>query len=176
MPSRLIDEAIATFRGQKQLAEKAIVQLTDEQLRTALDADTNSVAVIMKHMAGNMVSRWTDFLTTDGEKPDRDRDDEFVDTFRSRSEIIGYWEAGWACLFHTLGTLTDDDLARTVRIRGEQSTAAWAILRQISHYGYHVGQIVLIARVLVKERWQVITIPKGGSRAFNERMAGGAAP
>ncbi len=176
MPSLLIEEAIATFHGQKRLAEKAIVQLTDEQLRTSLDADTNSVAVIMKHMAGNMVSRWTKFLTTDGEKPDRDRDGEFVDTFRSRSEIIACWEAGWACLFRTLGTLSDEDLARTVRIRAEQSTAAWAILRQISHYGYHVGQIVLIARVLVKDRWQVVTIPIGGSREFNERMAGRVAP
>jgi hypothetical protein len=172
----MINEAIATFQSQKRLAEKAIVQLTDEQLRTALDADTNSVAVIMKHVAGNMVSRWTDFLTTNGEKPGRDRDGEFLDTFRSRSEVVACWEAGWACLFRTLGTLTDDDLARTVRIRTEESTVAWAILRQISHYGYHVGQIVLIARVLVKDRWQVVTIPKGGSRAFNERTATQAAP
>src|SRR3954465_3461452 len=127
MQSQLINEAIVTFRGQKALAEKAIVQLTDEQLRVSFDTDTNSVAVIVKHMAGNMVSRWTDLLTTDGEKPGRDRDGEFVDTFRSRSEITACWEAGWACLFHTLGTLADQDLARTVRIRGEEHTVARAI-------------------------------------------------
>ena len=176
MPSRLIDEAIATFRSQKRLAEQALVQLSDEQLRTPLDADTNSVAVIMKHVAGNMVSRWTDFLTTDGEKPDRDRDAEFVDAFGSRAEITACWEAGWACLFRTLGALSDDDLSRTVRIRAEAGTATWAILRQVSHYGYHVGQIVLVARLLVKDRWQVITIPRGGSTAFNERVTGRATP
>ncbi len=176
MPSPLIDESVATFRGQKRLAERAIVQLTDEQLRAALAPHTNSVAVMVKHMAGNMISRWTDFLTTDGEKPDRDRDGEFVDTFRSRAEITACWEAGWACLFRTLGTLTDQDLARTVTIRGEAHTVARAILRQIDHYGYHVGQIVLIARMLAKDRWQVITIPKGGSREFNERMTGRTGP
>ena len=176
MSSGLIGEAVATFRGQKRLAEKAIAQLSDDQLRVALDPGTNSVAVIVKHMAGNMASRWTDFLTTDGEKPGRDRDGEFVDAFRSRSEITACWEAGWACLFRTLEALTDEDLARTVKIRGEAHTVARAVLRQVDHYGYHVGQIVLNARVLAKDRWEVITIARGGSREFNERMAGRAAP
>lgn len=170
MASFLINEMIATLRGQKQLAEKAIVQLTDDHIRTALDVQTNSIAVIIKHMAGNMVSRWTDFLTTDGEKPDRDRDSEFVDSFTSRAEIMQRWEAGWQCLFNTMQSLCDDDLSRQVATRAEQSSVAFAILRQISHYGYHVGQIVLIARILAKDQWQTITIPRGQSRQFNERM------
>ncbi len=175
MAATIVNEMIATFRGQKRLAERAIVQLTDEQIHTPLDQNTNSVAVIVKHMAGNMASRWKDFLTTDGEKPDRDRDDEFVNTFHSRAEVIACWEAGWSCLFAALESLSDEDLTRQVTIRGEANTAAWAILRQISHYGYHVGQIVLTARLLAKDRWQVITILRGGSKQFNERVARDAA-
>jgi uncharacterized damage-inducible protein DinB len=171
MPTSQIDELIATFRAQKRLAERAIEQLTDDQLRMALDGNTNSVAVVIKHMSGNMISRWTDLLTSDGEKPDRDRDGEFVDTFRSRAEIMHCWEVGWQRVFDTLASLSDEDLTKAVTIRGERSTARWAILRQVSHYGYHVGQIVLTARVLAKDRWQVITIPKGGSRQFNEDMS-----
>lgn len=170
-PPSILAESIATFRGQKRMAERAMAQMGDAELRTPLDAETNSVAVIVKHMAGNMRSRWTDVLTTDGEKPGRDRDAEFVDTFASRDEIMACWEAGWACLFDALCGLTDHDLFKTVTTRGQPSTLAWAILRQVSHYGYHVGQIVLIARLLVKERWQVLTIQRGGSQAFNERMA-----
>src|SRR5438046_5618786 len=158
MPVSHVAEMIATFRGQKRLAERAIEQLTDDQLRIALDANTNSVAIIIKHVSGNMISRWTDLLTSDGEKPGRDRDGEFVDTFGSREEIAQCWEVGWQCLFDSLASLSDQDLMKTVAIRGEQSTVLWAILRQISHYGYHVGQIVLIARILAKDHWQVITI------------------
>jgi Protein of unknown function (DUF1572) len=169
MPTYMIDEFISTFRSQKALAEKAIVQLADEQFHTALNADTNSIAVIMKHMAGNMLSRWTDFLTSDGEKPQRDRDNEFVDTFTSRAQIMAFWDTGWTCLFSALASLSDDDLAKTVTTRGQPSTVTSAILRQISHYGYHIGQIVQIARILVGDRWQIITIPKGGSKEFNER-------
>lgn len=167
----VLDEVRTTFLGQKVLAERAMVQLTDEQLHVPLDLETNSVAVIVKHMAGNMQSRWTAFLTSDGEKPERDRDGEFVDTFQSRAEVMSCWERGWACVSRALDGLTDDDLSKTVRIRGEPLTVARAILRQVDHYGYHVGQIVLISRVLVKDQWQVITIPRGGSRAFNERLA-----
>ena len=176
MPSFIIDESIATFRGQKRLAEKALVQLADEHFRHALSPDTNSIAVVIKHLAGNMVSRWTDLLTTDGEKPERDRDGEFVDTFASRSEIMLCWEGGWNCLFRALDALDDDDLMKTVSTRGQPNTVAWAIMRQIGHYGYHVGQIVQTARILVGDRWQVITIPKGGSKAFYERITSQPAP
>ncbi|MBC7783240.1 MAG: DUF1572 family protein [Burkholderiales bacterium] len=166
----LIEESAIAFREQKRLAESAMIQITDEQLRTALDPNTNSIAVIIKHMAGNMVSRWTDFLTTDGDKPDRNRDGEFIDTFASRDEMMAVWESGWARLFSTLKTLSDGDLFKHVTIRGEPLTVAGAINRQLTHYGYHVGQIILIARVLAKDQWQVITIPRGESETYNQRV------
>jgi hypothetical protein len=171
MTSPFLPAVIATFRKQKQMAEKAIAQLNDEQPRTALDANTNSIAVIMKHLGGNLRSRWTDFLTTDGEKPWRNRDDEFVDTFKSRDEIVETWEAGWAVLFATLETLTDADLDREITIRGEKHSVPLAILRALDHCGYHVGQIVLTARLLVgNNNWQTLTIPRGQSRQFNTRI------
>jgi hypothetical protein len=163
--------AIATFRKQKQMAEKAIAQVSDEQLHRPLDANTNSIAVIMKHLGGNLKSRWTDFLTTDGEKPWRNRDDEFVDSFRSRAEVIDVWESGWAVLLSSLESLTEADLPREVTIRGEAHTVPLAILRALDHCGYHVGQIVLTARLLVGDNpWQTLTIPRGGSQQFNQRM------
>lgn len=162
--------AVAMFRRQKELAEGAIGQLDDEQLRRAIAPGTNSVAVIMKHMAGNMRSRWSDFLTSDGEKPDRDRESEFVDDFASRGALDGHWESGWRCLFDALAPLTDADLARTVTIRGEPHSVIHAIDRQLDHYGYHVGQIVLIAKILCGERWQSLSIPPGDSAAFNRKM------
>jgi uncharacterized damage-inducible protein DinB len=168
MTAPFLPAAIATFRKQKSLAERAIAQLSDEQLRTALDANTNSIAVIMKHVGGNLRSRWTDFLATDGEKPWRNRDDEFVDTFASRDDIMQAWEAGWAALFGSLESLTGADLDREVTIRGEVHTVPLAILRALDHSGYHVGQIVLTARLLVGERpWQTLTISRGGSEQFN---------
>jgi hypothetical protein len=167
----VIASAIETFRSQKKLAEGAIVQTSDENLRRALDANTNSIAVIMKHMAGNMLSRWTDFLTTDGEKLDRDRDGEFVDQFADRAAILAFWARGWNCLFGTVNGLTDADLFKTVTIRGEPHHVIDAIQRQISHYGYHVGQIVQIARILAGDgKWNVLTIPRGGSKQFNQQM------
>ncbi|MCI0629667.1 MAG: DUF1572 domain-containing protein [Phycisphaerales bacterium] len=165
-----IAESIATFRSQKDLADRAIAQLSDDQLRTALDENTNSIAIITKHMAGNMLSRWTDFLTTDGEKPWRNRDSEFIDDSKSRREIDEYWQRGWQCLFVTLDSLKPQDLTRTILIRGEPHTVIKAIDRQLSHYGYHVGQIVLIARVLAKDNWTTLTIPRGGSHQYNQRI------
>ena len=167
----VLEGAIATFGSQKRLAERAIAQLSDEKLGEPLDGNTNSVAVIMKHMAGNMLSRWTDLLTSDGEKPWRDRDGEFVDAFTSREEIQEFWERGWKCLFETLSTLGGEDLNRIVRVRGREYTVIRAIERQMSHYGYHVGQIVLTARLLAKENWQTLTVPRGGSKEFNQRMS-----
>lgn len=161
---------VTTFQSQKTLAERAILQLTDEQLHTPAAENTNSIAVIMKHMAGNMLSRWTEFLTTDGEKPWRHRDNEFVDDFTSREELMGFWERGWSCLTATLEALTVDDLAKTVTIRGEPHTVILAVHRQLDHYGYHVGQIVLIARVLAKDKWIALSVPPGGSEEYNRRV------
>jgi len=166
----LIDGALAALRSNKGWADKAVAQLQDEQLHVALDPNTNCVAVIMKHVAGNLLSRWTDFLTTDGEKPWRDRDDEFVDTFATREELLAYWESGWQRLFDALTALKPDDVARTVTIRGEPHSVPLAIQRSLAHCGYHVGQIVLIARILAGEHWTTITIPRGGSAAFNRRV------
>ena len=165
-----LESAIAKYKAQKDLAERAIVQLGDEKLHQPLDENTNSVAIIMKHMAGNMLSRWTDFLTTDGEKQWRNRDSEFVDDFHSRDDLMAFWQRGWDCLFSTLNALTVGDLTRTVRIRGELHNVIEAIHRELDHYGYHVGQIVLVARVLAKDNWTTLTIPRGGSEEYNQRV------
>jgi uncharacterized damage-inducible protein DinB len=165
-----IGDIKSVFASQKRLAEKAMEQLSDDQLHEPLHPETNSIAVIVKHVAGNMRSRWTGFLTSDGEKPWRDRDSEFVDTFASRDEILNVWETGWQTVYATLDTMTDDDLSRPVFVRGEEHTALRAILRQLDHYGYHIGQIVLIARVLAGEKWKVLSIPRGESKQYNERV------
>ena len=168
----VVEATVASYRANKGWADKAIGQVSDENLRVALDANTNSIAVIMKHVAGNLRSRWTEFLTTDGEKPWRNRDDEFVDTFASRAEVLACWETGWQCLFDTLASLTPDDLAKTVTIRGEAHTVPLAIQRSLAHTAYHVGQIILIARILAGEEWATITIPRGASAGFNQRVWG----
>ena len=167
----VIAASVEALRSYKDLADRAIAQTADVDLRRPLDPHTNSIAVIMKHMAGNMLSRWTDFLASDGEKPHRDRDREFVDDFADRAAIAAYWETGWSRLFQTLATLSDSDLFRIVTIRGEPHHVIDAIQRQVAHYGYHVGQIVLIARHLKGQgEWQVLTIPRGGSKQFNEQI------
>lgn len=168
----LIGGAISAFRSNKGWADKAIAQLPDDKLHVALDPNTNSIAIIMKHVAGNLLSRWTDFLTTDGEKPWRNRDDEFVDTFKSRDELIAYWESGWQRLFDSLSALTPEDAAKTVIIRGEPHSVPLAIQRSLAHCGYHVGQIILIARILAGEHWNTITIARGASAGFNQRVWG----
>lgn len=167
---RTFDAAIETFRSQKTLAESAIAQLNDEQLRRAPDANTSSVAVIMKHMAGNLLSRFTDFLTTDGEKPWRDRDSEFIDDFTDRAAVMAYWEKGWACLFATLASLEPSDLARTITIRAQPQSVPLALARALAHAGYHTGQIVLTARLLAGDTWNTITVPRGKSAEFNRSM------
>jgi uncharacterized damage-inducible protein DinB len=166
----VLDSIRKNFASLKRSAEKAIVQLSDEQLRIPLDANTNSVGVIMKHMAGNLRSRFTDFLTSDGEKPDRNRDGEFVDDFPSRDAIVEHWERGWKLLFDTLDALRAEDLTKTVTIRGEPHFVVDALHRALAHQGYHVGQITQLARFLAKDKWDTITIPRGGSKAFNARM------
>jgi hypothetical protein len=168
----LIEGALTAFRSNKGLADRAVAQLSDDRLHVALDENTNSIAVIMKHVAGNLLSRWTDFLTSDGEKPWRDRDDEFVDSFTSRDELIAHWESGWQRLFDSLSALRADDMGKTMTIRGEPHTVPLAIQRSLAHCGYHVGQIVLIARILAGERWDTLTIPRGDSAGFNQRAWG----
>lgn len=164
---------INAFEANKRLADKAIDQVPDDKLHVALDENTNSIAVIMKHVAGNLISRWTDFLTTDGEKPWRHRDDEFVDSFHSRAEVLDYWERGWNCLLQTLRALGPPDLEQTVSIRGEPHSVPLALERSLGHTCYHIGQIVQLARLHAGDKWNVLTIPKGGSRQFNEANWGG---
>jgi hypothetical protein len=156
------------FEANKRMADRAVEQVPDDKLHAALDANTNSIAVTMKHVAGNLASRWTDFLTTDGEKPWRNRDDEFVDTFGNRAELLAMWERGWACLWQALQNLKPEDLARTVLIRGEPHSVPLALERSLGHTCYHIGQIVQVARIHAGERWNTLTIPRGGSQQFNQ--------
>lgn len=165
------EDSIALFNYYKTLAERAIGQIGDEQLFTPLDNEGNSIAIVMKHMAGNMRSRWTDFLTTDGEKPDRDRDSEFEAPPATRKALMEVWESGWKCLFNTLETLSEADLSRTVTIRGEAHSVMQAINRQMAHYPHHVGQIVLLAKHFAGKKWQTLSVPKKGSAEFNRRVA-----
>ena len=159
---------INAFEANKRLADRAVEQVPDDKHHTALDANTNSIAVIMKHIAGNLLSRWTDFLTTDGEKSWRNRDAEFVDSFSSRAELLELWERGWACLLQTLKSLTPEDIEKSVTIRGEPHSVPLALERSLGHTCYHIGQIVQIARIHAGERWNNLTIPRGGSEQFNK--------
>ncbi|MHC5108642.1 MAG: DUF1572 family protein [Planctomycetota bacterium] len=161
---------LAKIKAQKALAEAAVTQVSDDALRRALDPETNSIAVIMKHMAGNMISRWTDFLTSDGEKWDRNRDQEFVDDFSDRKQIMDYWERGWNCLFAALGALSAEDLAARIRIRGQSLSVVDAIVRGVEHTGYHTGQIVLLARHWAGDDWKTLSIARGDSEAYNKRV------
>lgn len=162
----------AEFRRYRRMAEDASAQLPWESLRIALDDEVNSIAVVMKHLAGNLRSRWTDALTTDGEKPWRDRDREFIDDFADRAALEACWRDGWSALEATLAALCDGDLHRTLTIRGEPHTLALALARSLAHTSYHAGQIVQTARTLAARAglpWETLTIPRGGSEAFNRR-------
>ena len=170
-----IRDSLSVFRHYKTLADRAMEQVRDEDLFAALDGESNSIAVIVKHMAGNMLSRWTDFLTSDGEKPTRDRDSEFVDPPATRAALLKMWEEGWACMFAALEPLTDADLERTVTIRGEPHSVMQAVNRQVAHYSYHVGQIVFLAKHLAGDRWQALTVPRNKSAEFNRKVAAGEA-
>jgi len=158
------------FRSYKSLADRAMAALDDDGFFRAPGPETNSVAITVKHVAGNLRSRWTDFLTSDGEKPDRDRDAEFeLGEADSRDRIVAAWESGWARVFDTLASLRDDDLARTVTVRWEEHTVLAAIQRQLGHAAYHAGQIVQLARHYAGEAWKPLTIARGESEAFNEQ-------
>jgi hypothetical protein len=163
-----LDDALRQLRKLKIQADKALAQTTDEHAFATLDPESNSIAIIMKHMAGNMLSRWTDFLTADGEKPDRDRDREFeMSPAEARAHIVAQWERGWSTLFDAVSSLTPVDLGKTVRIRGEAHSVVEAINRQTSHYAAHVGQIVLLAKHYAGPRWQTLSIPRGKSKEFD---------
>jgi len=166
-------DSLSLFRMYKTAGEKAMAQLSDEQLSVAIDDEANSIALIVKHMAGNMRSRWTDFLTTDGEKPDRNRDSEFVDPPATRAALLEIWDEGWRRVFGALEPLTDADLERKVMIRGEAHSVMQAINRQMAHYGMHLGQIILLAKHFKGAQWTSLSIPKNQSAAYNTAVARG---
>jgi uncharacterized damage-inducible protein DinB len=170
-----LTDSIDLFRYYKTLAERAMAQVSDEQLLTVLDGEANSIAIIVKHMAGNMRSRWTDFLTSDGEKPDRNRDTEFEDAPATREALLSLWEQGWQCLFTALEPLSEPDLQRTVTIRGEAHSVMQAINRQMAHYSYHCGQIVLLAKHFGHADWKSLSVPRKRSAEFNRRVGAGEA-
>ncbi|MGC2195153.1 MAG: DUF1572 family protein [Terriglobales bacterium] len=166
-----LEEIRRQLRGHKRLAERAVAQVTDQQLLVTLDPESNSLAILIKHLAGNMRSRFTDFLTTDGEKADRHRDQEFeLAENTTREELLRWWEQGWACVFGTLDSLKPDDLMRTVTIREEPHTVLQALNRALTHYAFHIGQIVFLAKHLGSHNWQTLSVPRGKSEEFN-RMA-----
>jgi len=172
MTSYLAD-SLALFRQYKKLAERAMEQVSDQHLFTTLGGESNSIAIIVKHIAGNMRSRWTDFLTTDGEKPDRHRDSEFEDPPDTREALLEIWEDGWKRLFAALEPLSDADLTRKVYIRGEAHSVMQAINRQVAHYGMHIGQIVLLAKHFAAGNWRTLTIPRRKSAEYNQRVGAG---
>ncbi|MFJ7732458.1 DUF1572 family protein [Lysinibacillus sp. NPDC097231] len=158
------------FKSVKEQGDKTLAQLEEAQLHWAYNEDSNSIAVIVKHVSGNMISRWTDFLTTDGEKPTRNRDDEFMDSLQTKEAIILAWEKGWQVFLDALESLTESDLHGHVTIRGEQLSVIDAIERQMAHYSQHVGQIIYIAKQVTGAQWQTLSIPRGQSQAFTNDM------
>jgi uncharacterized protein DUF1572 len=168
-----LEDSLTLFRYYKKLSERGLEQVTDEQLFEVLDGEANSIAIIVKHMYGNMRSRWMDFLSSDGEKPDRNRDSEFEDPPPTRKALMNLWEQGWNYLFTALEPLSDPDMDRTVTIRGEPHSVMQAINRQMGHYSYHCGQIVFLAKHFQCANWKSLTIPRGKSANFNQRVGAG---
>jgi hypothetical protein len=166
-----LPEALESFRSYKKMAEKAMAQVDDEEFFRLIDPEANSIAVIVKHLAGNLRSRWTDFLTTDGEKPDRNRDAEFELSDEKREDVMQRWENGWRILFDSLESLGAKDLEKNVRIRGEDFTVAKAISRSLAHTAYHIGQITLLAKHFRSSDWQTLSIPKNKSAQFNDWLS-----
>lgn len=170
-----LEDTLSLLRYYKGLVERAIAQVTDEQLTTALDEEMNSIAIIMKHLSGNMLSRFAGFPEADGEKPNRNRDTEFADAPGSREAILRMWEQGWSCVFAAIEPLSKADLAKTTTVRSERHSVLQAINRQLAHYAYHCGQIVFLAKHLQHKEWKSLSIPRGASARFNERVASGEA-
>jgi hypothetical protein len=170
-----LDDSLAVLRQYEAMAERAIAQVGDEQLFATLDPEMNSIAIIVKHVAGNMRSRWTNFLTSDGEKPDRNRDSEFVDPPDTREALMRVWEDGWSRVFAAIEPLSEADLSRTVTIRGEPHSVMQAINRQLAHYASHCGQIVFLAKHFAADHWKSLSVPRGQSANFTRRVRAGEA-
>ncbi len=166
-----LTDAIASFRNYKKMAEKALMQVSDDEFFRALDAEDNSIAVIVKHIAGNQISRWTDFLISDGEKDFRDRDTEFELIDETRKSLTEFWETGWQTLFSAIENLKTEDFARFITIRGESHTITEAINRQLTHYAYHVGQITFLAKHFRSGGWKTLSVPRNKSAEFNKFVA-----
>lgn len=164
-------DAVQSFRNYKKLADRAIEQVTDEEFFAVIDPESNSIAIIVKHIAGNLHSRWRDFLTTDGEKEDRDRDKEFEMIADTRESLLGFWESGWTTLFASIEPLTVVDFSRTITIRGEPHTVVEAINRQLTHYSYHIGQIVFLAKHLKSAGWKTLSVPRNRSAQYNQHLS-----
>jgi hypothetical protein len=168
-----VKDSISIFRQYRKLGTAAIAQCPDEHLNATVDSESNSIAILVKHLPGNMRSRWTDFLTSDGEKPDRNRDSEFEDPPKSRSDLVAMWERGWGVLFAAIEPLAEADLAKTITIRGERHSVMQAINRQVAHYAYHVGQIVFVAKHFAGPGWKSLSIPRKQSSQFNSDVLAG---
>jgi hypothetical protein len=169
MPSDYLESAKKQFEYYKMLGEKTFSQLTDEQIFIQLNEESNSIAIIVKHLWGNMLSRWTDFLATDGEKESRNRDAEFENDIADRAELLAKWNEAWQCLFNTLNRLTENDLSKEIFIRNQGHTILEAINRQLAHYPYHIGQIVFLGKIFCNENWNSLSIPRGKSNEFNNK-------
>lgn len=163
-----LDNARKLFLYYRTLGDKTIAQLNYDELQWQTEEEANSIAIIVKHMSGNMLSRWTDFLTADGEKSWRHRDQEFIDTLHDKQEVVDCWNKGWDCVFDALNPLTGEDMTRTIYIRGEGHSIVEAIQRQMTHYAYHVGQMIVMAKMMKGKDWQSLSIPRGKSEEFNK--------
>lgn len=166
----MTDLFIKRFKYYKMLGDQSFDQLSDEQIFWQFNEESNSIAIIVKHIAGNMLSRWTNFLTEDGEKPWRVRDEEFINTFKTKSEVLDYWDKGWKCLFEALNQINEENLNATIYIRNQAHSVIDAVFRQLAHYPYHIGQIVFIAKMLKNEDWKTLSIARNKSEDFNNEM------
>ena len=164
------DLFIKRFLYYKDLGDKTLAQLSEKQIFWQYNEESNSIAIIINHVAGNMLSRWTNFLTEDGEKSWRNRDSEFENNFKTKAEVLEYWEKGWACLFEALNQITDENINSTIYIRGEAHSVVDAVFRQLAHYPYHIGQIIYIAKMMKNEDWQTLSIARNKSADFNAEM------
>ena len=160
------------FEYYKSLGDKTFAQISNEQFFWQANEESNSIAIIAKHIVGNMLSRWTNFLTEDGEKSWRHRDDEFINSFTTKEEVLAYWEKGWNCLFDAINPLTEEDLDKIVYIRNQGHTVIEAINRQLCHYSYHIGQLVFLGKMLQNENWKSLSIPKNASKNYNAEKFG----
>lgn len=173
LPNEFLQSAVKRLSYYKDLGDKTFAQLTEADFHYQPNAASNSIALIIQHMAGNMLSRWTDFLTTDGEKEWRNRDTEFEEQQLSKEALLAFWEKGWACCLNTIRSLNEDDLMKTVTIRSEPLTVVDAINRQLAHYPYHVGQLIFLGKIITGNNWQNLSIPKGNSENYNKDIKGG---